>query len=155
MFLKSKIYLIVMLAIFFISMKKVSAQETVFNKNAVYASVGSAGLYFSATVYYERMIKQKMWNKNISSFVKVGYGTEAHYGGESTYIFGQYGILTGIKKHHLEISAGPNFFMSGDDSDIPVAATVGWRIQKPGGNFIFRMGVAIPEAAYISVGFTF
>jgi len=146
---------IVFFLIFFIcTIKYCKAQEASFNKNAIYGSVGSAGLYFSATAYYERIIKQKMWNKNISSFVRVGYGSEVHYGGEGTYILTQYGILTGAKTHHLEAAVGPNYFISGN-IDIPVSATLGWRIQKPESNFIFRMGIAVPEAIYLGLGFSF
>ena len=117
--------------------QKENPQEKIFNKNAIYGSIGSGGLYFSATGYYERIITQ---NDKISSFVKAGYG-----------------ILTGSKKHHLEIGAGAGYFINNgpDLVDIPITATIGWRIQNPRSNFIFRMGASLPEALYIGIGFSF
>jgi len=129
--------------------------DDLLNKNAIYGNIGTWGLYFTATGYYERMLKQHMWNKNISSFVKIGYGAEAHWVGEGIYLLAQYGLLTGAKTHHLEIGLGPIFY-KGDLKGIPpLSGNVGWRIQKPGGNFIFRMGVAWPEAFYLGLGFSF
>ena len=129
-------------------------QEGIFDKNAIYGSIGSAGLYFSATSYYERIITQ---NDKISSFVKAGYGGYSTWGGGAQYVIAQYGILTGSKKHHLEIGAGAGYFINeGPDLvDIPIAATIGWRIQSPRSNFIFRMGASLPEAIYIGIGFSF
>lgn len=128
-----------------------NSQETAFNKNSVYGNVGVAGLYFTATGYYERLVAQ---NSDISSFVKFGIGSYALWGEGGQYILAQYGILTGAKKHHLEIGAGLNTFLSGDlEGDfLPLSGTIGWRIQKPGGNFIFRTGLSFPEAAYIGFG---
>jgi len=131
-------------------------QEVLLNKNAIYGNVGSGGLYFTATGYFERMIKQQMCNRNISSFVKIGFGGEVHWGEGGVYVLAQYGLLTGVKTHHLEIGLGPNFFISGDlKGELPISGTVGWRIQKPGGNFIFRTGASWPEAIYIGLGFAF
>ena len=131
-------------------------QEIRFNNNAIYGNVGNGGLYFTATVYYERTIKQKIWNRNISSFVKVGFGAEAHWEGEGMYILAQYGLLTGAKTHHLEIGLGPNYFISGELKESPpISGTIGWRIQKPKENFIFRMGASWPEAVYLGLGFSF
>lgn len=50
-----------------------------------------------------------MWNRNISSFVKVGFGAVAHWGGDDIYVLTQYGLLTGAKTHHLEIGLGLNY----------------------------------------------
>ncbi|PZE17691.1 hypothetical protein DNU06_07630 [Putridiphycobacter roseus] len=128
-----------------------------FNKNALSTNIGIGGLYFTATGYYERLLQQNKWQKNISSFVKFGYGAEAHWGGGGMYMLAQYGIFTGAKIHHLEISTGPNFFISGDlkGDFAPWSAALGWRVQKPGGNFIFRMGAAWPEAIYTGLGVSF
>ena len=38
--------------------QKENPQEKIVNKNAIYGSIGSGGLYFSATGYYERIITQ-------------------------------------------------------------------------------------------------
>jgi len=127
------------------------------NKNAIYANVGTAGLYFTATGYYERMITQ---SRKIATFAKIGiggYGTIDEDSGE--YILAQYGLLTGAKKkHHLEIGAGPAYSINDDDGvegELLFTATVGWRIQKPGKNFMFRMGASFPEALYVGLGYSF
>ena len=137
--------------------QEAKSQEVEFNNNAIYGNVGYGGLYVTATGYFERMIKQKMWNRNISSFVRVGFGAEAHWEGGGMYVLAQYGLLTGAKTHHLEIGLGPSYFISGDlKGDVPpISGTVGWRIQKPGRNFIFRMGASWPEAVYLGLGFSF
>ena len=133
------------------------SQEAAFHKNAIYGNVGTGGLYFTTAGYYERIIKQKMWDKNISSFVKVGTGVEFHWGGSGMFILAQYGLLTGAKKHHLEISVGPNYFITGDYKGdvLPISGAIGWRVQKPEGKFIFRMGASWPEAIYIGLGVSF
>lgn len=124
-----------------------------FHKNAVYGSVGTTVFYASATGYYERMVSQR---GKISSLVKVGAGTYETLGGSGIYILGQYGILTGVKKHHLELGAGPAYFIKEDLREgLFYTATIGWRIQKPGGKFIFRMGVSVPESIYIGIGISF
>ena len=145
---RNRIRIIVIKALLLYSISHSIAQEVTlpeveFNKNRIYGNVGYAGLYFSATGYYERMIKQKMWNSNISSFVKVGYGAYIYWEGKGKYLLAQYGLLTGAKTHHLEIGIGPCYFITGDlKGDVLVSGIVGWRIQKPGGNFIFRMGAS-------------
>lgn len=128
-------------------------KEIGFNKNAIYGNVGIGGLYLTATGYYERIITQ---NNKISSFIKAGVGGYALWGVGGQFILAQFGILTGIKKHHLELGAGPNYFINGDlQGDLPFTATIGWRIQKPGGKSIFRMGASWPEAIYIGIGISF
>jgi len=124
------------------------------NNNAIYGSVGSGGLYFTATAYYERILKQQLGNKNISTFLKFGYGTEADWGGVGTYILAQFGFLTGTQNSHFEFAAGGNYFISGD-LELPISASAGWRFQKPEGKFIFRTGIALPEAIYVGLGFSF
>ena len=122
--------------------------------NAIYGNIGVGGLWFTATAYYERMLPRDPQKTKLSTFIKVGLGTVGYWEGESTYIQGQFGILTGVKKHHLEASAG--YVKSLNDFDLfPVAATLGYRIQKPNGHFIFRTGVGWPEAVYVGLGGSF
>jgi uncharacterized membrane protein (Fun14 family) len=157
----TKYFLLIIATIFVCSISSVYGQEKrpqeiELNKNAFYGNVGVGGLYFTATGYYERMLTQ---NSKISTFVKAGVGAYALWGIGGLFTLAQYGILTGKNKHHLEIGAGPNYFINGDLKGtgglLPFTATVGWRIQKPGGNFLFRMGASWPEAVYIGLGFPF
>lgn len=139
-------------------------QEVVVNKNAIYGSVGTfLFLHYTATAYYERIIKL---DANFSTFAKVGMGRFLHLGGDGGYSIFQIGLLSGLKNHHLELGAGVGFnwpkFGHGDvilefpsTRKIGWTANIGWRFQKPQGNFIFRMGASFPEAIYIGVGVPF
>lgn len=161
---------ILILSIFiFASNQLVFAQTTENNtstikSNAIYGSAGvlTTELYFAGIVYYERCIKQNMWNTNISSFVKAGYGAYGTFlfgtSIEGRYALAQYGFLMGPKNHHLELSAGPSYYIrskGNPDYEYPISGTLGYRYQKPEGNFIFRTGAAYPEAFYIGIGFSF
>lgn len=135
-----------------------SVESKMFN-NAIYGSIGISmemlgESWFTANAYYERMFQKNEKKSNISTFVKVGIGSMVYWEDASSYILGQYGILTGVKKHHLEASAG--FVKSLDEYYIfPLSGSIGYRIQKPNGHFIFRTGVGWPEALYFGLGVSF
>lgn len=134
---------------------KSDLKESKMFNNAIYGSVGIGGLYFTATAYYERMFQRNVQKSKIATFVKLGYGGAAYWGGESPYVLGQFGILTGVRKHHMEVSAG--LVHSPDDSYVssPLSGSIGYRFQKPDGHFIFRTGVGWPEALYVGLGVSF
>jgi len=138
---------------------KPDANESKMFNNAIYGSIGISmellgESWFTGTAYYERMFQKNAQTSNISTFVKAGYGSAAGWEYTSPYILGQFGILTGVKKHHLEVSGG--FVKSLDDYDIfPLSGSIGYRIQKPDGHFIFRTGVGWPEALYFGLGVSF
>ena len=155
--------IILFLAIF-ITFQQLSAQENQFKKNAIYGSIGNAGLYFTATAYYERIIKQEMWEKNISSFVNLGYGGQAYWGGEGSYFLARYGIITGVKTHHLEGSLGILYGFDGYQSlrrvyrlfeNTTPSGSIGWRRQKFDKNFLIRAGLGFPETIYFGIGVAF
>ena len=127
------------------------------NKNAIYGSVGTAGVYFSATAYYERMFLGKHENVKNSFFARAGYGGVASWGGNWSYLLVQGGILTNAKgKSHFEGALGLVFFSEEVyDSSVGPAISAGYRNQKPGKSFIFRAGAGYPEALYVGVGFGF
>jgi hypothetical protein len=133
-------------------------ENKMFN-NAIYGSVGYGLVYVDATVYYERMFNRNA-QESISTFVKVGYGVigvgvPGFEGGPGNYILGQFGILTGVRKHHLEVSAGLTKYYGDVDISIPWSVSIGYRFQKPGGNFIFRTGVGWIEGIYAGLGTSF
>jgi len=126
------------------------------NNNAIYGNAGIGGLWFTATGYYERMLKQSMSGKRISSFARAGYGGLAAWEVETGYFLAQVGILTGLKTHHFELSMGPIYYTNwGGVSGFSVSGNIGWRIQKPESPFLFRMGLGFPEALFIGFGFSF
>jgi len=135
--------------------EKQNSTENKMFSNAIYGSVGFGGLWFTATGYYERMFQGNAQKSKIKTFVKAGYGGAAYWEGESAYILGQFGILTGVKSHHLEVSAGLVKELDQHNVIFPVSGSIGYRIQKPKGHFIFRTGVGYPEALYIGLGVSF
>ena len=138
---------------------KPNSNESKMFNNAIYGSIGISmellgESWFTGTAYYERMFQRNTQKSNISTFVKAGFGSAAGWEYTSSYILGHFGILTGIKKHHLEVSGG--FVKSLDDYDIfPLSGSIGYRIQKPNSHFIFRTGVSWPEALYVGLGVSF
>ena len=130
------------------------AEDSKMYSNAIYGAIGVGGLWITATGYYERMLPRDAAKTNLSTFIKVGYGGVAYWEDQSGYIQAQFGILTGINKHHFEASAG--YVKALDEFDLfPIAATIGYRIQKPKGHFVFRTGLGWPEAIYFGVCVSF
>ncbi len=141
-------------------------QDTAPNKdlNAFYISAGTAVLWHGASATYERTLKDNMFNKNISSFAKLGVGYylmwdwSPEYGGPWT--FSHYGWLVGKDNHHFEISAGLAYAFSGDlkytgGIGLLPSGTIGYRYKKPQGKFIFRANASFPEGLNLGAGFTF
>jgi hypothetical protein len=133
--------------------QKDTLNNSEFNKNSIYGSVGSGGFYFTATAYYERLIFNPFEQNSISPLFKIGYGGYADWNGQSDYIIAQAGIITGINKHHFESSAGIVFYPK--DEIIFPSILVGYRKQKPNSPFMFRTGLGFPEALYAGIGWTF
>lgn len=163
LFEKMKKTLAVMLLIFsFITngyAQKESSTQTELNNNSIHINAGYLVLYATLNVNYERIIKQHMWNTNVSSFARVGVGIFEAWGTNGGYSMAQLGILTGESKHHLELSAGlsldvPRFGYGDEPLGHPFAANIGWRIQKPSENGIFRLGIGL-EGVYCGLGFAF
>lgn len=129
------------------------------NKNIIYADISMGGdhdLFSNMAVYYERALKQNMWNKNISSFINLGVGRRYAYEELSQYIIAQYGLLTGAKSHHLEIATGVKYYYKGDEQGkLPLSSMVGWRFQKPDGLLVLRAGLGYPEIIYFGLGLSF
>ncbi len=83
-------------------------------------------------------------------------------------------LLTGRKMHHMEFSAGGRLFFDrhgwygqreyeldpyatkSDFLSLTPSFTLGYRYQKPGGTYVFRLGSGFPvNMFYISLGFAF
>lgn len=125
-------------------------------KNVIYGNV-SVGNHFSKAVYYERMLKQDMWDSSPKSFVKLGIGRRSSPNGDyGDFVTTQFGLLIGKRSHYLEIAAGFKYHYSGDfEKDILFASVFGWRYQKPGGLLVFRIGTGYPEYIYLGLGISF
>ena len=126
------------------------------NKNLIYGGIGVGGIYFPAYIYYERRLQEHFLDSKFSSFVTVGSGAAAHWDGASNYAAAKFGLLLGEQKAHLETAIGVSYFFLGDfTGTLPLAASIGYRANKPGKNYVFRTGVSWPEAIYVSWGFRF
>ena len=141
-------------------------------KNAIFGAAGMIPVAGgAATLYYERLISQPGGHKKGSQWIRVGFGTwGVFYGGSGSLFTVSFTGLTGTKNHHFEYNAGLISYFNREEYDLAYgssnpprgnytgvipAAGIGYRYQKPSGSFVFRTGFSIPEALYISLGFTF
>lgn len=136
-----------------------STVSKMFN-NAIYGSVGISmeiigDAWLTGSAYYERMFQRNALKSRTSTFLKIGLGSMAYWEGASSYVLAQYGLLTGVEKHHLEVSAGLVKSLDKYYDIFPLSGSIGYRIQKPKGHFIFRTGVGWPEALYFGLGASF
>ena len=97
-----------------------------FRKNTFHGGLGFLILYGTATMNYERVISQNSDKFFTASFIKIGFGAYSTWGDNGQYLISQYGVMTGKKSNHLELSAGPNIVLSGD-MEFPVAFGLGYR----------------------------
>jgi hypothetical protein len=126
--------------------------------NSINLSIGPGGilaLYVPAGIFYERMFQGERFLPKLTKFVDVGVGAAAYWEGESAFVFSRYGLLTGHKKYHLEATLGAVGYLNGDIVGVLPAASIGMRRQKPNSHYVFRTGVGIPEAIYVSWGVSF
>ena len=126
--------------------------------NSINLSIGPGGIvafYVPAGIFYERMFQGERFLPNLTKFVDVGVGAVGYWEGESAFVFSRYGILTGHKKYHLEATLGAVGYLNGDIVGVLPAASIGMRRQKPNSHYVFRTGVGIPEAIYVSWGVSF
>lgn len=126
--------------------------------NSINLSIGPGGIvafYVPAGIFYERMFQGQRFLPKLSKFVDLGVGAVGYWEGESAFVFSRYGILTGQKKYHLEATLGAVGYLNGDIVGVLPAASIGMRRQKPNSHYVFRTGVGIPEAIYVSWGVSF
>ena len=138
----------------------VDSKSVKMNKNALFVNAGPLLVLNNINLNYERILKQHIGDENISVFVKVGVGGWNDIWGSGGYTMAQLGLLTGNNKHHFELSAGglldvPKFGWGDKPRGYPFAVNIGWRIQDPNKNFIFKLGVGLPEFLYFGLGFSF
>ena len=148
-------------------------------KNSFYLSASNLVLWGTAKAAYERQIQHKVGARNFSTYVKIGYGGFATWGAAGRASVVQMNRIYGLRNSHFEVGVGiahlfdkesyriavSNYNISSSDYDqeptrrkyywwLP-AFDIGYRFQKPGGNFIFRTGLGSPEGVYLSFGLAF
>lgn len=146
------------------------------SKNAIYANAGTLGLWFTASVNYERHLFSTDNKFHVNYYLRTCAGVYETWGADGPYgSLGLQGIF-GAEKNHLELGLGlgvlydksgyeigvsnANYFTEpnpprGDYTDWVPAVSVGYRYQKPSGGFVFRTGIGFPDGVYLSLGLAF
>jgi len=145
------------------------AQTESLNKNIIYGEFSAFGVYNEGTITlnYERIIIQKglfnfygragagRWGGTWTASGKIENGWKFNLGG---------GTFLGRKSHHLDAQFGADIYeynkYSGFDVDGHGAAfhpygLLGYRYQKPGQAFMFRLAAATYGYACIMLGVSF
>ena len=149
------------------------------SKNVIYANAGTLGLWFTASVNYERRLFSTNNKLYVNYYMRACAGAFAAWGAN-----GYYGSLSlqgvfGSKLSHLELGLGlgvlfdkigydsgvsnANYPYPGyepepsrwDYTNVTPAVSVGYRHQSPTGGFVFRTGIGFPDGLYLSLGFAF
>ncbi len=137
-----------------------NCQIETFPKNYVYGTISFVGLGAGASLNYERTINHNLERPILQQInARAAIGTYAVWDSSGKIaMLGATG-LTGKSNHRLEtmmgIAASKNDALELNTTDINLAVSVGYRIQKQQGRFLFRTGVGWPEGIYLGFGFTF
>lgn len=149
-------------------------------KNAIYVSGGTLGATFG---FINGSVERMIWGNNHriiqSVFIRASIGKYktgevlSGFFHSSKYILTSYlgtmGVLIGREKSYAEFgfgiaySDGTETVTSGwtgninnrDYTELTPALNLGYRYQKPGDNFLFRIGIGYPELYYIGLGICF
>lgn len=144
-------------------------------RNVVQLSAGFGGYFGAYNVNYERLLIQFEDNSLVGLWGKVGLGEYAviyDLGGPYQHV--SLGLLGGRKKSHFELNFGgarmydkrgfEGYWKIQYPSTAPKKAnyvqwnpvgSMGYRYQKPDGNFVFRTGLGYPEGVFIGLGVAF
>ena len=125
-------------------------------KNSIIISPGLLVIYPTLTFQYERILTDGKVGLDFG--VSLGGGTL--YDGQSrlSLIYPRAYWLIGKKSSKLELAAGIGLFLEWGyetQGGFMPSVVIGYRYQKYGQRFLFRVGVALPEGAYAGVGFRF
>jgi hypothetical protein len=145
-------------------------------KNNIYPEVGYWLIGGSVTINYERMIFQTGKISTARFFLRAGYGYWAFWTGGGPAGILAFNIVLFNKAHHLETGPGivvlydnsknhDDIFRPPDPNEQPHSwreniiytpeINIGYRYQKPGKHFIFRIGLSYPEGVYSGLGISF
>ncbi len=135
-------------------------------KASIYFTGGTVLMASSVSGNAEFFIPLKKLRR-VTSFVKVGFGRvtflldslfidpdEEYYNG-NLFMLAHYGILTGNRASHFELSGGIVYSLRGEYGLFPLSVNSGWRFQKPNKHFLLRLGLGWPDILYLSLGASF
>ena len=145
-----------LIAILLLSAQLAKSQNSPLRPTRIYGTLGTAFVYTNLTGNIEQEIKYNP-NKYFQTMsLRMGAGHWSSWGNESYNIICTINWLSGIDKHHLELGTGIAYSPAYDDSfGFLPAAQIGYRYQKPNGLLLFRAGIGVPEALYLSLGVCF
>lgn len=134
-------------------------------KNAVSVTGGTwlpVEFYFSFLGNYERMIFHLPESFIHSIWIRVGAGPWAGWGPTGMNYVSTVSALMGRGSAHFEFGPGVLFTYWSDEKQFKpiineryLAGFLGFRYQKPQGNFLFRTGLGWPDGIYLSLGYCF
>ena len=132
-------------------------EELKLAKNTIHAGVGFFFIYGYSALNYERLIAYKPSDIFKRLYIRGSGGGWIFWGLEGTQFSLSIAALTGKSNSHVEASLGLTVLLESGYRDTYVSPYlgVGYRYQKPGGGFIFRTGIGVPETIYLGLGYAF
>lgn len=132
------------------------SQNTQLRSTRIYGTLGTAFVYTNFTGNIEQEFLQRQDKFFTSISLRIGGGYWSSWSNESYNFIGTANWLSGTNNHHLELGTGIAYSPAYDESlGFLPAAQIGYRYQKPGGVLLFRAGIGVPEAIYVSLGVCF
>lgn len=145
-----------LIAILMLATFSVKSQNDQLRPTRIYGTLGTAFVYTNLTGNIEQEISVNSSHFFNSVSLRIGAGHWSSWGNESYNIIGTINWLSGTMNHHLELGTGIAYSPAYDESfGFLPAAQIGYRYQKPGGLLLFRAGIGVPEALYLSLGVCF
>jgi len=131
-----------------------------FKKNALTVSVGMLNEAGIIGIEYERILIGGNNNSYFKLLIRPGVAMVFQTGGffsiyiaQTHWLYG--GFLTGKKNSHMEIAIGYVSFSDSGFYDSNLGFELGYRFQKPGEKFLFRIGSGMPTILFVSIGISF
>jgi hypothetical protein len=149
-------YTTALIALLILVAFSVKSQDSQLRPSRIYGTFGTAFIYTNITANIEQEISNNSAHYFNSVSLRIGAGHWSSWGNESYNIIGTINWLSGTNNHHLELGTGIAYSPAYDDSfGFLPAAQIGYRYQKPDGILLFRTGIGVPEALYVSLGVCF
>jgi hypothetical protein len=140
------------------------SNTTLLKKNTFYVTLGVeiGEFYGTLLANYEHMLFHIPNSFIHSMWLRVGGGPYTQWGGKGVNYVSTLSALIGRKSSHIEIGSGVLLSYNSIEKKFHplvhnshLAGNLGYRYQKPGGQFIFRAGIGWPEFTYLSLGVCF
>jgi hypothetical protein len=145
-----------LIAILLLSAQLAKSQNSPLRPTRIYGTLGTAFVYTNLTGNIEQEIGNNSAHFFNSVSLRIGAGHWSSWGNEWYNIISTVNWLSGTKNHHLEFGTGIAYSPAYEESfGFLPAAQIGYRYQKPGGLLLFRAGIGVPEALYVSLGVCF